>query len=114
MPGGSGTRIDSWEFKRQHFHIDDGYSWYPEPDKLEGRSRPWGFFASTGWPPKQDHWIGLEAPLWFLVTMFAMLPAWWVWRKLRQRKVGACRACGYDLRATPNRCPECGTARAAE
>jgi hypothetical protein len=31
-----------------------------------------------------------------------------VYRKRMQQKAGQCPGCGYDLRATPDRCPECG------
>lgn len=51
-------------------------------------------------------------PVWFLLLLFAPLPARSVVQMVRvrrRRRAGLCRACGYDLRATPDQCPECGT-----
>ena len=56
-------------------------------------------------------WIGmtlLVMPLWPLVALAALLPAAWIRRKAKHHGPHTCLNCGYDLRATPGRCPECG------
>ena len=53
-------------------------------------------------------------PYWSLATASAILPAAMLWRWHRSRRArghipsGRCPSCGYDLWATPRRCPECG------
>jgi hypothetical protein len=48
---------------------------------------------------------------WVLITVtsaLALLLNWKAWR--RRPGPGHCQQCGYDLRASPQRCPECGRA----
>ena len=50
---------------------------------------------------------------WVLLTALASgLPVVWIVLHLRSRRArnsGVCARCSYDLRASPERCPECGT-----
>jgi hypothetical protein len=58
-----------------------------------------------------DDYRVVSVPNWFAVLLFAIAPArvWHVRRRVAQRaRTGHCVACGYDLRASPERCPECG------
>jgi hypothetical protein len=53
-------------------------------------------------------------PYWAIALCATVLPAWWSLRNhraARPARGGRCAKCGYDLRATPDRCPECGTRR---
>jgi hypothetical protein len=59
----------------------------------------------------------LIVPHWVLVILFAFLPTLRIALAMRKRMIqrrrsslGLCRLCGYDLRASCGRCPECGAA----
>jgi hypothetical protein len=54
----------------------------------------------------------ISVPHWFAEGLLAVPPAAWLLAERRRRRRpqrGRCATCGYDLRATPDQCPECGT-----
>jgi hypothetical protein len=73
----------------------------------------WRTDLSTG---KRIGWMSVDLPAATSVLYPAVLIlVIWHFRHHRQRpRPGLCPTCGYDLRASKNRCPECGTPIAGE
>lgn len=97
--------------------------WYYGAESSEKRRVPlWPTYQCTGTfvPPPQPKpslvpgfrgSATLALPHWLLLCVFGIPPSVATARAIRKRRhpAGTCRNCGYDLRTTAERCPECGT-----
>ncbi len=64
------------------------------------------------------HWRAFGLPHWLIALPLAALAVGSIlpaaahrWRRWRSPGIGRCTGCGYDLRGSSGRCPECGRAR---
>ena len=69
----------------------------------------WGSGWSRGWYRLAviPHWFVTLATA--LPTVLLAIRRWRQSREDRRHRMGCCGTCGYDLRASGDRCPECGT-----
>jgi hypothetical protein len=121
-PHQSASGADSFDFTRH----DPLYWMISNPGRLtlcrqvgHDWDSPWRRFNIVGVEFAASHpgpsmlW-NLSIPYWLLTLVTLLLPLTttmlWARRRARHRRQarGLCAACGYDLRATPQRCPECG------
>ena len=87
-----------------YYEVDEGKRW---------KSFAFSGF-NTSWRPDKNFGLPgrLSVPLWmpsiaFGLTLLACRPLHFH-RRRKRKKLGLCLKCGYDLRASKDRCPECG------
>jgi len=113
--GGLGDQLFLPGFRYQAL----GHPPYPLLSAEDGTPYPvmfrlWNFQWISADPPASScsSIRSLTVPIGVFTALFALPPVIWTrrYRTCRHRQLisTACVSCGYDLRATPDRCPECG------
>jgi hypothetical protein len=97
-------------------HFSASSNWFVTPADPNPTGRL-GFGAGvSGYGSPDGKWVTVRAVSvpWLAVAGMTAIPVAVAARKRSRangrRSFGVCHVCGYDLRATPDRCPECGAA----
>src|SRR3954452_17077192 len=115
-PAGTVPVVNDPNAGRAHWgygRLGRGHLFWKTPAPRSWWNRLGFYTAQTGWESsfasERQEWVAV--PAWLPVLALLVLPAAWVVRLGRGRRrasAGLCVTCGYDLRGTPERCPECG------
>jgi len=97
--------------------FQNGVFFKPDDFATSRYSTYFGIAHLTQWTREAQHYYSVRIDRLPLCLLAAILPAFRAttfavrWTRGTSRfESGQCLHCGYDLRATPNQCPECGTA----
>lgn len=95
---------------------------YPrDPNGADWQAAGFRYFRTNTWIPiaqmqgtyPRTQSTALFIPHWALAVIFGLLSTAGlipILRRSYRRRHGLCPNCGYDLRGSPDRCPECGSA----
>ena len=108
-------RQSRWSYRQyNHSHYPQDYVWSSYVEESDWHWQHLGFIVTAnhqnGKMPEAGFSITVPYLFIFVLTVATpvILIASFFRRRLKIMK-GQCSICGYDLRATPDRCPECGT-----